>query len=204
VTEPTASEQLRVLAGVASVCTDCRLSESRTTVVFGDGSLTADLMFVGEGPGYHEDQQGLPFVGAAGQLLNRLLNEIGLSREDCYIANVVKCRPPGNRDPRPDEIDACKHYLADQIRLIDPAVVVTLGNFSTQLLLKDDQGISKLRGRAYNWWNRVVVPTYHPAAALRGGEGVLEAIRQDLGLARSFLDRRAGLEAEPEQLGLFG
>ena len=161
-------------------------------------------MFVGKGPGYHEDQQGLPFVGAAGQLLNRLLNEIGLSREDCYIANVVKCRPPGNRDPRPDEIDACKHYLADQIRLIDPAVVVTLGNFSTQLLLKDDQGISKLRGRAYNWWNRVVVPTYHPAAALRGGEGVLEAIRQDLGLARSFLDRRAGLEAEPEQLGLFG
>jgi DNA polymerase len=169
-------------------------------------------MFVGEGPGYHEDQQGIPFVGAAGQLLNRLLAEVGLRRQDCYIANVVKCRPPGNRDPRGDEIEACKHYLADQIRLIDPKVVITLGNFSTKLLLKETQGISRLRGRAYNWWNRVVVPTYHPAAALRGGGNVLEAIREDLALARSIIGRadepsaadETEIVIEPEQLGLFG
>lgn len=197
-------EELRELAQIASVCTDCRLSESRTQVVFGDGSETADLMFVGEGPGYHEDQQGIPFVGAAGQLLNRLLEEVGLTRKDCYIANVVKCRPPGNRDPRPDEIDACKHYLADQIRLVNPKVVVTLGNFSTKLLLREEAGISRLRGRAFNWWNRIVVPTYHPAAALRSGGDILETIRQDLALDRSLMDRPADVEVEPEQLGLFG
>ncbi len=203
-TDLDVGSQLRSLELVASSCTDCRLAESRTTVVFGDGSEAADIMFVGEGPGYHEDQQGIPFVGAAGQLLDRLLSEVGLSREECYIANVVKCRPPGNRDPRPDEIDACKHYLADQIRLIDPRVVVTLGNFSTKLLLKEEGGISRLRGRAFNWWNRIVVPTFHPAAALRGGADVLESIRADLRLARSIVDSPVEIEVEPEQLGLFG
>ena len=203
-TELSSTSQLNELALIASGCTDCRLSESRTQVVFGDGSPTADVMFVGEGPGYHEDQQGIPFVGAAGQLLNRLLEEVGMERSDCYIANVVKCRPPGNRDPKHDEIDACKHYLADQIKLIDPKVVVTLGNFSTRLLLKEDAGISRLRGRAFNWWNRIVVPTYHPAAALRGGAGMLEAIREDLALVKSISTEAAEVEAEPEQLGLFG
>ena len=203
-TESSSTSQLTELALIASGCTDCRLSESRTQVVFGDGSPTADVMFVGEGPGYHEDQQGIPFVGAAGQLLNRLLEEVGMKRSDCYIANVVKCRPPGNRDPKQDEIDACKHYLADQIKLIDPRVVVTLGNFSTRLLLKEDAGISRLRGRAFNWWNRIVVPTYHPAAALRGGAGILEAVREDLALAKSISTEATEVEAEPEQLGLFG
>ena len=132
-TPPT--EELQRLAEQAGSCAACGLAATRTTVVFGDGSPHARVMFVGEGPGRNEDLQGLPFVGAAGQLLNRLLSEIGLQRSDTYITNVVKCRPPGNRDPRPDEITACKSYLADQIRLIDPVVVMTLGNFATKLLL---------------------------------------------------------------------
>jgi DNA polymerase len=167
-------------------------------------------MFVGEGPGRNEDLQGLPFVGAAGQLLNRLLSEIGLQRSDAYITNVVKCRPPGNRDPRPDEIAACKGYLADQIRLIDPLVVMTLGNFATKLLLKEERGISRLRGHAYPWWNRIVIPTFHPAAALRGAPSVLAAMQEDFGLAKATLEGRSepspGPELEPtaEQLELFG
>jgi len=161
-------------------------------------------MFVGEGPGRNEDLEGIPFVGAAGQLLNRLLGGIDLRREDVYIANVVKCRPPGNRDPRPDEIEACKGFLAEQIRLIDPDVVVTLGNFATKLLLKQDVGISRLRGHAYPWWNRTVVPTFHPAAALRGGQAVLARMQEDFALIESVLARTAEIEApEPEQMGLF-
>ncbi|HDL48646.1 MAG TPA: uracil-DNA glycosylase, partial [Actinobacteria bacterium] len=151
-----AHEALRELEERARACTACRLAETRTTVVFGDGSTDARVMFVGEGPGRNEDLQGVPFVGAAGQLLNRLLEEVDLRREDVYIANVVKCRPPGNRDPRPDEIEACKGYLAEQIRLIDPEVVSTLGNFATKLLLKQQMGITRLRGHAYPWWNRTV------------------------------------------------
>ncbi len=197
------------MAGQASGCTACGLSSTRTTVVFGDGNPQAEVMFVGEGPGRNEDLQGLPFVGAAGQLLNRLLSEIGFDRSDVYIANVVKCRPPGNRDPRPDEIAACKDYLAGQIRLIDPAVVMTLGNFATKLLLKEERGITRLRGRAYPWWNRIVIPTFHPAAALRGSASVLASMQEDFALMKATLDARAGsqLETEPEhgieQLGLF-
>lgn len=162
-------------------------------------------MFVGEGPGRNEDLQGVPFVGAAGQLLNRLLEEVDLRREDVYIANVVKCRPPGNRDPKLDEIEACKGYLAEQIKLIDPDVVSTLGNFATKLLLKQEMGITKLRGHAYPWWNRTVVPTFHPAAALRGGESVLSHMREDFLLIEGVLSRTAKVEEEePEQLGLFG
>jgi DNA polymerase len=172
--------------------------------VFGDGSPDARVMFVGEGPGKNEDLQGVPFVGAAGRLLNRLLGEIDLRREDVYIANVVKCRPPGNRDPRPDEIDACKGFLADQIRLIDPDVVVTLGNFATKLLLRQEVGISKLRGHVYPWWNRTVVPTFHPAAALRGGQSVLDRMHEDFALIESVLaDAVQVEEPEPEQMGLF-
>ena len=179
-----AAQELERLAELASTCTACGLAATRTNVVFGDGSTRAQVMFIGEGPGRNEDLQGLPFVGAAGQLLDQLLSEIGLQRSDAYIANVVKCRPPGNRDPRPDEIAACKGYLVDQIRLIDPTVVMTLGNFATKLLLKEERGITRLRGRAYPWWNRIVIPTFHPAAALRGGASVLASMREDFALTR--------------------
>jgi len=157
-------------------------------VVFGSGSPTADLMFVGEAPGAREDEQGVPFVGRSGQLLDRLLTEeLGMDRSDCYIANVVKCRPPENRDPRPDEIAACRPYLERQLGLVDPTVVVTLGNFSSKLLLGTGVGITKLRGQAYRFGDpeRHLVPTFHPAAALRGGADVLARMRDDL--------RRAGV-----------
>jgi len=200
-------EALRELGERARQCTACRLAETRTNVVFGDGSPEARVMFVGEGPGRNEDLQGIPFVGAAGQLLNRLLGEIDMRRDDVYIANVVKCRPPGNRDPRPDEIASCKGFLADQIRLIDPDVVVTLGNFATKLLLKQEMGITRLRGHAYPWWNRTIVPTFHPAAALRGGQSVLDKMREDFSLVESVLSDTADIEEseapEPEQMGLF-
>jgi DNA polymerase len=199
--------ELAALAERASGCFDCGLSATRTTVVFGDGSPEADIMFVGEAPGKNEDEQGLPFVGAAGKLLDTLLDEIGLRREDVYIANVLKCRPPGNRDPQQEEIDACKGYLRSQIALIDPSVVVTLGNFATKLLLKRDVGITRLRGQVYPWWNRQLVPTFHPAAALRGNPGVLEDMRHDFALVRGVLDEKnATTPTEPEtvdQLGLF-
>nr|MDQ3823925.1 uracil-DNA glycosylase [Actinomycetota bacterium] len=134
--DDAASRALELSAFGADVsgCTRCRLSQSRTQVVFGVGNPDADLLFVGEAPGFHEDQQGIPFVGQAGQLLTRLLAGIGLAREDVYIANVLKCRPPGNRDPQPDEIAACEGYLFRQIELIQPTVVATLGNFATKLL----------------------------------------------------------------------
>lgn len=197
------TEELRRLAERASSCTACGLAATRTHVVFGDGTPRARVMFVGEGPGRNEDLQGLPFVGAAGQLLNRLLSEIGLERSDAYIANVVKCRPPGNRDPRPDEIAACKGYLADQIRLVDPMVVMTLGNFATKLLLKEERGITRLRGRAYPWWNRTVIPTFHPAAALRGGASVLASMQEDFALMKAKLEDRSDPVPETEDMGTF-
>ncbi len=207
-----AVHDLKSLAVKAAACTACSLAEHRTTVVFGDGDPQAGLMFIGEGPGYHEDQQGIPFVGKSGQLLEQLLCEIGLSRGDVYIGNVVKCRPPNNRDPRPDEIDACKGYLRGQLELIQPRVVMTLGNFSTKLLLKTETGITKLRGQAYEWWGRHLVPTFHPAAALRGSQRVLEEMRYDFGLAHGLLDAppepavpmAESSATEPEQMGLFG
>ena len=166
----------------------CPLAEGRTQVVFGTGSPTADLLFVGEGPGAEEDRQGLPFVGRSGQLLDQLVaEEMGLSRDQCYIANVVKCRPPGNRDPRPDEIAACRPYLDRQLDLIDPRVVVTLGRFSSQLLLDSDIGITKLRGKEYPFRNGVLVPTFHPAAVLRGGGEPMAQMRADLVRAKRAL-----------------
>jgi DNA polymerase len=176
-------------------------------------------MVVGEAPGRQEDEEGIPFVGRSGQLLATLLGEIGLDREEVYIANVVKCRPPHNRDPRQDEIDACKPYLRRQIELVDPAVVVTVGNFSSKLLLATTTGITRLRGSAYEWWGRYLVPTFHPAAALRGGEQVTNQIRADLMLVRDIIDGKIsrdtapGLEPEsddetipeqPAQIPLFG
>ena len=161
---------LAVLRTEAAGCTRCRLAEGRTQVVFGSGSADADLLFVGEAPGFHEDQQGVPFVGQAGKLLERLLAGIGLTREEVYIANVLKCRPPGNRDPQADEIEACEPHLFRQIEIIQPRVVATLGNFATKLLSGRPHGITRVHGQeqeAVLGGRRVVLyPLYHPAAAL--------------------------------------
>ena len=172
--------ELAELAAEAAGCTRCPLAETRTNVVFGVGDPDADLMFVGEAPGRDEDLQGLPFVGRSGQLLDRLLaEELGVDRSRVYIANVVKCRPPDNRDPRPEEIAACRPYLTAQVELVAPRVVVSLGNFATKLLLDTDQGITKVRGASYPMGGTVLVPTFHPAAALRGGGVVLAQMRAD-------------------------
>jgi len=161
---------LEAYAALASGCTRCRLAAGRTQVVFGVGDSDADLMFVGEAPGFHEDRQGYPFVGQAGKLLDRLLAGIGMSRADVYIANVIKCRPPGNRDPQPDEIEACEAHLFRQIELIEPTVVATLGNFATKLLSGRPVGITQVHGREQETTigrRRVkLYPLYHPAAAL--------------------------------------
>jgi DNA polymerase len=200
---------LEELAKTASTCTRCRLSAGRTQVVFADGSPDADLMFIGEGPGYHEDVQGLPFVGAAGQLLNTLLGEVELRREDVYICNVIKCRPPGNRDPQPDEIESCRPYLTQQIELVDPKVIVTLGNFATRFMLDRPVAISRVRGQRFPLEGRLVIPTFHPAAVLRGGGAAsrtMEQVREDFATIRTALDeaRSAGTAVVPEeQLGLF-
>jgi uracil-DNA glycosylase len=182
---------LAEVAAEASTCTRCKLAEGRTQVVFGAGAPDADLMFIGEGPGFHEDREGEPFVGAAGQLLTRLLSEIGLERADVYIANVVKCRPPGNRDPEPDEIEACTPWLVEQISLIQPRVIVTLGNFATKFVLQTTTGITRLRGQVHEWHGRTVIPTFHPAAILHGGgerSPQFAALREDFELVRRTLD----------------
>lgn len=211
------ADELAVLAAQVHDCTVCRLAETRTNVVFGAGNPDADVIFIGEGPGQQEDEQGLPFVGRSGQLLEKLLGEIGLTREDVYIANVVKCRPPRNRDPRPDEIEACKDYLRQQLELIQPKVAVTLGNFSSKLLLRTDTGITRLRGQAYEWWGRLLVPTFHPAAALRGNPRTLADMREDFQTIQAIIEGKLqrrppepSAEAEendpapePEQLDLF-
>ena len=158
-------ENLSEVASAVRGCTDCPLYQGRTNAVPGDGNPSSEIMFVGEGPGYYEDVQGLPFVGQAGQLLNELLAEIGLKREDVYITNVVKCRPPRNRDPQPDEIGECSKYLDRQIELIDPKVIVTLGRYSMDRFFPG-QRISRIHGEARRVGERVVVPMYHPAAAL--------------------------------------
>ena len=172
----------------AKGCTRCPLAQGRTQVVFGVGSSSADLMFVGEAPGQQEDLQGEPFVGRSGQLLDRMvLEEMGLTRDRFYIANTVKCRPPGNRDPQPLEIAACGPWLESQVDLIDPKVVVTLGNFAAKLLLGTTEGITKLRGRAYPYRGGVLVPTFHPAAILRGGGDLAAQMRADLVRAKQYL-----------------
>ena len=184
---------LAALEAEASACTRCPLASGRTTVVFGVGDPTADLMLVGEGPGREEDLQGEPFVGRSGQLLDRLLQEeLGIGRDRVYIANVVKCRPPGNRDPQPEEVAACRPYLEGQIEQIDPRVVVTLGNFATRLLLDTSQGIRQLRGRTYPYRRSVVVPTFHPSFVLRSGSAgeAMAGLRADLVRAKRNLRTR--------------
>jgi uracil-DNA glycosylase len=173
-------------------CEKCPLHETRIKVVFGAGNADADLMFVGEAPGAEEDRQGLPFVGRAGQLLNQLLEEIGLSREEVFIANVLKNRPPGNRDPLPPEIQACEPWLWQQVGLIEPRVVCTLGNFSTKLLSGSQTGITKVRGtpQVHELGGRMVylLPLFHPAAALRT-PAVKETLRADFATIPELLQR---------------
>ena len=175
----------------ALACTRCPLASTRTQVVFGSGDPDAGLMFVGEGPGADEDRRGEPFVGRAGQLLTRLIEGIGLTRDDVYIANVVKCRPPGNRDPQPQEIAECRPYLDAQLGFVAPRVVVTLGNFATKLLLDTQVGITRLRGQEHPYGDAVLVPTLPPAAVLRGGGVALAQTRADFVVAKRVLARGA-------------
>lgn len=172
-------------------CTRCRLAEGRTQVVWMDGNPDSDLMFIGEAPGFHEDKQGLPFVGAAGRLLDSVLAEIGMDRQACTIVNVVKCRPPENRNPLPDEIETCSPYLRAQIEMIQPRVIVTLGNFATKYVLQSQLSISRVRGQRFEAFGAVVVPTFHPAAVLHGGgekSPAMAAIRSDFQLVSRILD----------------
>ena len=216
-----ASLSLLAYGDVVAGCTKCALAQGRTQVVFGSGSPTAELMFVGEAPGFHEDKQGVPFVGAAGQLLSKLLDGIGLTREAVYIANVLKCRPPGNRDPLPEEIEACEPHLWRQIELIQPKLICTLGNFATKLLSGKPAGITQVHGRRQEvvlGGNPVTLyPIFHPAAALYTPR-MLQVLQEDFARIPELLGRAATppppqpapkpLVAEtppqqPVQLGLF-
>lgn len=176
------SDQLAAYRNETLGCTRCSLAATRTQVVFGSGAADADVMFVGEAPGFHEDQQGVPFVGQAGKLLERLLASIGLSRDEVYIANVLLCRPPGNRDPQPEEIEACESHLFRQIELIRPTLVATLGNFATKLLSGKPTGITRVHGvpqQVTLGGNEVTLyPLYHPAAALYT-RSMLSVLEQD-------------------------
>jgi uracil-DNA glycosylase len=211
-----AGTELNAFAAEVAGCTRCALAQGRTQVVFGSGDPDADLMFVGEAPGFHEDKQGVPFVGAAGKLLDQLLREIGLTRKDVFVANVLKCRPPGNRDPLPEEIEACESHLWHQIELIQPKVVATLGNFATKLLSGRPTGITRVHGQeqeATLGGRRVLLyPIYHPAAALYTPR-MLEVLRSDFARIPELLGRETAppepvtpvfVAAEPAvQLGLF-
>ena len=211
---------LRQYAEETSTCTRCALAQGRTQVVFGSGSPDADLMFVGEAPGFHEDQQGIPFVGQAGKLLDKLLGGIGLTRADVFVANVLKCRPPGNRDPLPEEIASCEPHLFRQIELMQPTVVATLGNFATKLLSGKPAGITKVHGceQEVTLGTRTVLlyPLFHPAAALYT-PSMLKVLEEDFARIPAILERAldepavteepavAANEPDPEsvQLGLF-
>jgi uracil-DNA glycosylase family 4 len=207
---------LREYAEQTAGCTKCALAKGRTQVVFGSGNPNAELMFVGEAPGFHEDQQGLPFVGQAGKLLDKLLGGIGMTRADVMVVNVLKCRPPGNRDPLPEEIDACEPHLFRQIELIEPTMVATLGNFATKLLSGKPAGITRVHGyeQEVTLGTRKVLlyPLYHPAAALYT-PAMLNVLREDFRRIPELMGREEIPELEPEpvlaaaepavQLGLF-
>jgi uracil-DNA glycosylase len=190
--------ELRKYADETAGCVKCRLAEGRTQVVFGVGNPDADLMFVGEAPGFHEDKQGYPFVGQAGKLLDKLLEGIGLTRADTYIANVLKCRPPGNRDPAPDEIESCEPHLFRQLELVQPRVVASLGNFATKLLSGKQIGITRVHGQeqqvTIGGRSVLLFPLYHPAAALYT-PAMLKVLEADFARLPALL----GTPAEPEK-----
>lgn len=185
---------LKLLAEAVGACSRCRLAEGRKSVVFGSGNPNADLMFIGEGPGAEEDRQGLPFVGPAGELLTKIIQAIEMKREDVYIANVVKCRPPGNRDPQPDEVQACRGYLEKQIALVRPRLLVALGRVAAQALLGNESPIGQLRGRWYQVFGVPTMVTYHPAALLRN-QALKRPTWEDMQQVR---DRLRSLDNVPE------
>lgn len=202
-------DDLESLRQATEGCQECFLSERRTNLVFGHGDPRAAIVFVGEAPGFHEDKQGIPFVGAAGKLLTELLSSIGINRDDVYIANILKCRPPGNRDPLPDEIAACHPVLFKQLAIIKPKVIVTLGAFATRTILNRKDGISKVHGKVFEVEGYSVFPMYHPAAALYA-RATRELLEEDFRTLKDFLarDGKGGGETKeadkkPEQLGLF-
>ena len=214
---PVERDDLDAYGQAVAGCTRCRLAGGRTQVVFGAGNAHAELMFVGEAPGFHEDKQGLPFVGQAGKLLEKLLAGIGMARQDVYVANVLKCRPPGNRDPQPDEIEACESHLFKQIELIQPTIVATLGNFATKLLSGRPLGITRVHGQEQQTTlgGRTVTlyPLYHPAAALYT-PAMLKVLESDFARIPELLGRALappepefalvpGSAPPAEQLGLF-
>ncbi len=203
-------ERLKELFLDIKDCNDCGLCNTKTRFVFGSGNASAELLFIGEAPGKNEDLQGLPFVGRAGQILDDLLASIGLHRGQVFITNVLKCRPPKNRDPRPEEVEACKGHLFEQISIIGPKVICTLGKHSTQLILNTKKGISGLRGRVYRTEERVVLPINHPAAALYNPHK-LDVLKKDFERIKTFLDKEEtekerpvkDMGQGPRQLGLF-
>ncbi len=202
-----AEQELRQLSATISACTDCRLHLSRKLAVPGEGPIHAAVMFIGEGPGFHENEQGRPFVGAAGRFLEELLAGIGLTREQVFICNVVKCRPPGNRDPAPDEVDACSKYLEAQIRVVNPRIIVTLGRFSMARFFPAAR-ISAIHGKARQIGGRTVVAMYHPAAALHQ-PSLRAQVEADFAVLRPLLaavqvaEEPAPYHTDPTQLSLF-
>lgn len=191
--------ELDQLAAEIRSCRKCRLGEGRTHAVPGEGPADAEIMFIGEGPGFHEDRQGRPFVGASGNLLEELLASIGLTRQQVYIANVIKCRPPGNRDPLPDELEACRPYLDRQIELIRPKVIVTLGRFSMARYFPG-QSITRIHGQVKRVGNVAYIPLFHPAAALRNARW-MEAIKQDFARIPAVLQELQQQAAQEDQGG---
>jgi len=194
---PRGEESLEEFGSRISNCRRCRLHASRTRFVFGAGDPQADLMFIGEGPGAEEDRQGLPFVGSSGQLLTRIIAAIGFKRDEVYIANMVKCRPPGNRDPQPDEIAACEEWLLTQIEKIKPKVIVTLGRYSAYFFLRREGALRTMRGIVADFNGIKVVSTYHPAALLRNPE-LKKDTWQDMLLARKIYEQQGGSPSSGE------
>jgi DNA polymerase len=188
---PSPAEALRAQQARLQNCRACKLCEARHTVVFGSGAPQADLVVIGEGPGADEDAQGLPFVGRAGQLLTKMLDSVKLTRDEVYITNTVLCRPPGNRNPEPDELAACAPFLADKLAVIQPKVILALGSVATQALLRTREPIGKLRGRIHPYGAAILIPTFHPAFLLRNpGQDYKRMAWEDLKLAKREYDQR--------------
>ena len=211
----TAEEVLAQIAKEVSTCTNCALHHSRKNAVPGEGPARAEIMFIGEGPGFHENEQGRPFVGAAGQFLDQLLEQAGVTRGDVWIGNVVKCRPPGNRDPQPEELAACDVYLERQIEAIDPSIIVTLGRFSMNKFMPGAK-ISQVHGQMHKVGNRYVIAMFHPAAALHQASlkpailadfgklpELLKQARAGLGRVQAEVQKQEEAKEDPKQLSLF-